>query len=62
MDLFRDENVEYAINLMKAGVATELPVMPGAPHGYMAYPGTTIGERYYELHLTSLAKALSVSF
>ena len=34
MDLFRDENVEFAIELIKAGVPIELHVIPGGPHGY----------------------------
>ena len=31
---FRDEDVEYALRLPRAGVPTELHVYPGAPHGY----------------------------
>ena len=61
MDLFRDENIEYASALMKAGVATELSVVPGGPHGYEVIPKTTIGKRYYREHLAALAKALKVT-
>lgn len=34
LDGFRDEAIEYARRLNQAGVATELHVYPGAPHGY----------------------------
>jgi acetyl esterase/lipase len=33
-DGFRDEDILYALQLMRAGVPTELHVYPGAPHGY----------------------------
>jgi acetyl esterase/lipase len=36
IDTFRDEDIEYASRLMKAGVSTELHVYPGAYHGWMA--------------------------
>jgi acetyl esterase/lipase len=32
-DGFRDEDVDYALRLARAGVPTELHVYPGAPHG-----------------------------
>ena len=34
LDLFRDENITYAMRLMAAEVPTELYVYPGAPHGF----------------------------
>jgi acetyl esterase/lipase len=34
LDLMRDENIEYAMRLMQAGVPTELHVYPGAFHGF----------------------------
>jgi triacylglycerol lipase len=34
LDLFIDENVEYAHRLIRSGVATELHVYPGAYHGF----------------------------
>jgi acetyl esterase/lipase len=36
LDVFRDENIEYAQRLLGAGVAAELHVYPGAPHGFEA--------------------------
>ncbi|GAA2173075.1 alpha/beta hydrolase [Arthrobacter parietis] len=34
LDLFRDEDVEYASRLLQAGVPTELHLYPGAYHGF----------------------------
>jgi acetyl esterase/lipase len=34
LDIFRDESIDYAQNLLKAGIDTELHVHPGAPHGH----------------------------
>jgi acetyl esterase/lipase len=38
LDLFLDEDLEYARRLIRAGVPTELHVYPGAYHGYLAVP------------------------
>jgi acetyl esterase/lipase len=34
LDIFRDEDIEYALGLVRAGVSAELHVRPGCPHGY----------------------------
>ncbi|MGP3534159.1 alpha/beta hydrolase [Microbacterium sp. RD1] len=34
LDIFRDEDLDYAGRLVRAGVSTELHMYPGAPHGY----------------------------
>jgi len=34
LDIFRDESIEYAQALLRAGVDAELHVHPGAPHGH----------------------------
>jgi acetyl esterase/lipase len=34
LDIFRDESIRYARNLLLAGVSTELYVRPGLPHGF----------------------------
>jgi acetyl esterase/lipase len=47
LDLFRDENIDYAMRLMAAGVPTELHVYPGAPHGFdQICPDATISRRF----------------
>jgi len=58
LDLFRDENIEYAQRLFLAGIPTELIVMPGACHGFQFIPGTSLGRRYVSDHLAALGKAL----
>src|SRR5690606_41572649 len=37
LDIFRDEDLEYAIRLSQAGVDTELHLHPGAPHGFEVF-------------------------
>ena len=60
LDLFRDENIHYAQQLLAAGVATELLVYPGACHGFQMLPGTNIGKRFAKDHLAALARGLSI--
>jgi acetyl esterase/lipase len=46
LDVFRDENIEYAQRLLAAGVPTELHVYPGATHGFEAMcPGAAVAQR-----------------
>jgi acetyl esterase/lipase len=45
-DGFRDENIEYARRLGQAGVATDLCVIAGAPHGVQLFAGTTPERRW----------------
>ncbi len=42
VDGFRDEDVAYALRLSQAGVATELHVYPGAPHGYQMFADSPV--------------------
>lgn len=60
LDLFRDENIDYAHKLMQAGVPTELISYPAACHGFQLIPGTQIGTRYARDHLEALARGLGV--
>ena len=39
LDIFRDEDVDYARRLLAAGVPTELHVYPGCPHGFEMVAG-----------------------
>ena len=47
LDLFLDENINYAQRLLAAGVPTELHVYPGAYHGFNGFaPGAEIAQRF----------------
>lgn len=45
LDGFRDEDIDYATRLAQAGVATELHVYPGGPHGYGLVPSADVSRR-----------------
>ena len=44
-DGFRDEDIEYATRLNRAGVLAELHVYPGAPHGFSLFPDAPVSQR-----------------
>jgi acetyl esterase/lipase len=46
LDIFRDESIAYAAGLARAGVAIELHVHPGAPHGFERFvPDSDVARR-----------------
>lgn len=45
LDLFIDENLEYARRLMRAGVPTELHVYPGAFHAFDILPFASVSQQ-----------------
>lgn len=45
VDGFRDEDIDYATRLNQAGVACELHVYPGGPHGYRQFVGSSLAEQ-----------------
>jgi acetyl esterase/lipase len=48
LDLFRDENILYAMRLMAAGVPTELYVYPRAPHGFdRLAPKAAVSQQFF---------------
>ncbi len=57
LDLFVEEDIEYARRLMRAGVPTELHVYPGAYHGFIHMTGTEISQRFNRDSLESVRKA-----
>jgi acetyl esterase/lipase len=59
LDLFVDEDVEYARRLIAAGVPTELLVVPGAYHGFdMVAPEAQVSRRFTAAWQAALGKAL----
>jgi acetyl esterase/lipase len=48
LDLFRDENILYAMRLMADGVPTELYVYPRAPHGFdRLAPKAAVSQQFF---------------
>ncbi len=59
LDLFRDENIDYAQRLMIAGVPTDLLVYAGMFHGAeMAAPEAAASKQMRQGYLTSLKRAI----
>jgi acetyl esterase/lipase len=58
IDLFVDEDIEYARRLILAGVPTELVVVPGAVHGFQGIaPEARISQQFVLSQLNALASA-----
>ena len=62
LDLFVDEDVEYARRLINAGVATELHVIPDAYHGFdVLVPDAAVSKRFTESWTVALRRAFATS-
>jgi acetyl esterase/lipase len=48
LDLFLDEDLEYAQRLIRAGVAVEMNIWPGAYHGFNSDPNARVAQRARE--------------
>jgi acetyl esterase len=59
-DPLRDEGVEYALNLMRAGVTTELHSFPGTFHGSALFTNTQISQRESAEMFVVLRRALRI--
>jgi len=61
IDLFFEEDVEYARRLVEAGVPTELDVVPGAFHGFDgAAPEASIVKEFRAAELNALRRAFGI--
>ena len=59
LDPLRDEALDYALRLMRAGVATELHVFPGTCHGFDSLlPDWETSQHLFDLQGAALRKAL----
>ncbi len=59
LDLFIDENIEYAQRLIQAGVPTELHVYPGAFHGFDLFaPSAKVSKQFKADRDDALKRAL----
>ncbi|MFD8555980.1 alpha/beta hydrolase [Streptosporangium canum] len=59
LEVFRDECVDYAQRLVRAGVSTEFHLYPGAFHGFdMVLPDTEISRRAAAERVVALRRAL----
>ncbi len=59
MDLFRDENIDYAQRLMAAGAPTDLQVYAGVYHGAeMLVPDASVSKRMRQGYLEPLKRAI----
>ncbi len=60
LDLFRDENIAYAQRLMAAGIAVDLALFPGAPHGFdMLVPDAAVSKRALQHQISALRQVLA---
>ena len=62
IDLFVDEDVEYARRLIDAGVSTELHVYPGGYHAFdLVVPNASISKRFTESWMSALRRAFATA-
>lgn len=59
LDLFLEENLEYARRLLRAGVPTELHVYPGAFHGFNMAADARVSQAFVRDQLAALTRALA---
>lgn len=61
LDLFLEEDMEYARRLIRAGVPTELHVYPGAFHGFPMVADAKVSQAFVRDQLSALTRAFSKS-
>lgn len=59
LDLFVDEDIDYARRLIDAGVETELRVFPGAFHGFDLHPSASVAIAAREARVAALRRFLT---
>jgi acetyl esterase/lipase len=62
LDLFRDEDIEFSIRLLHAGVTTELHVYPGAYHASESFaPEAELSKQIWTNRIKALKRALKTN-
>ena len=62
LDLFRDEDIEFAKRLLQAGVTTELHVYPGAYHASESFaPEAELSKQIWTKRIEALKRALNTN-
>ena len=62
LDLFRDEDIEFAKRLLQAGVTTELHVYPGAYHASESFaPEAELSKQIWTKRIEALKRALKTN-
>jgi triacylglycerol lipase len=60
LDLFVEEDIEYARRLMRAGVSTELHVLPGMFHGAASVvPDAALSKSYFAMQFAAMRRAVA---
>ncbi|HEX4179395.1 MAG TPA: alpha/beta hydrolase [Caulobacteraceae bacterium] len=60
LDLFVEEDMDYARRLIRAGVPTELHIYPGAPHGFMFAQDAGVSKTFARDSMAALKRALGI--
>jgi acetyl esterase/lipase len=62
LDLFVEENLDYAARLINAGVATELVVVPGGFHGFDIFaPESAAAQNFERAKIAALKRGLGIA-
>jgi acetyl esterase/lipase len=61
LDLFLEEDMEYARRLMREGVPTELHVYPGAFHGFSRSATARVAKAYFRDYVQALGRAFETA-
>jgi len=60
LDLFIEENLEYARRLVCAGISCDLRVYPGAPHGFPMAWRAHVSQQFERDSLEALRRGLAL--
>ena len=61
IDLFVDEDLDYARRLIDAGTPVTVNVVPGAFHGFDGLPGNLLAQPFQTALLNALREALGIA-